>query len=321
MAKLSIIVPCYQEEEALPFFICEVRKAADELAAKYALETEILLIDDGSRDRTLELLRTYAAEDYRVRYISFSRNFGKEAAMYAGFEHAEGDYAVIMDADLQHPPAMLEEMYLALRDEGYDIAAARRVSRKGEPPIRSFFARMFYKIINKISKAQFVDGASDYRMLSRPAVDALLRLGEYNRFSKGIFGWIGFNTKWIPYENVERVAGKTTWSFWKLLLYSIEGFVAFSTAPLSIASVVGLIFCLVAFVGIIIIVIKTLVWGDPVAGFPTLACLLLLIGGSLQLSLGIIGQYVAKTYLETKKRPIYIVGESSEEHQHEGKTV
>lgn len=308
---LSVIVPCYNEEAALPYFFPEIRKAADGMSAAHDLCFELVCIDDGSKDGTLELLREFTAEDHRARYISFSRNFGKEAAIYAGLQHAKGDYIVLMDADLQHPPAMLEGMYQAIHSEGYDIAAARRISRKGEPPIRSFFARCFYKLINKISKAEFVDGASDFRMLSRRAVDALLELGEYNRFSKGIFGWIGFRTKWIPYENVERVAGETNWSFWKLLVYSLEGIIAFSTTPLAIASLIGILFCLVALVWMVAIVVKTLVWGDPVAGCPTLACLLLLIGGSIQLSLGIIGQYLAKTYLETKQRPIYIVGESS----------
>lgn len=310
MKLLTIVVPCYNEEAALPFFLPAIQAEADKLRQAYSLDTEVLFVDDGSKDGTLGLLRSFAQQDSRMRYLSFSRNFGKEAALCAGFEHARGDCVVVMDADLQHPPAMLGDMYLALRDEGYDIAAARRVSRKGEPPIRSLLARAFYKIINKISKAEFVDGASDFRMLSRRAVDALLRMGEYNRFSKGIFGWIGFKTKWIPYENVERVAGETTWSFWKLLLYSLEGFVAFSTAPLSIASLLGILFCAAALVGMVAIAVKTLIWGDPVAGFPTLACLLLLIGGSIQLSLGIIGQYLAKTYLETKRRPIYILGES-----------
>lgn len=307
---ITVIVPCYNEEAALPYFLPEIQKTADKLSAIHGQEMEVLFVNDGSRDGTLELLRSFAKADNRVRYISFSRNFGKEAAMFAGFQNARGNYAVVMDADLQHPPAMLEEMYLAVTEEGYDIAAARRVSRKGEPPIRSFFARMFYKIINHISKAQFVDGASDFRMLSRPAVDALLQMGEYNRFSKGIFGWVGFHTKWIPYENVERVAGETNWSFWKLLLYSLEGFVAFSTAPLSIASILGIFFCLIALIWMFSIIIKTALYGDPVAGFPTLACLLLLIGGSIQMSLGIIGQYLAKTYLETKHRPIYIIGET-----------
>ncbi len=319
MKTLSVVVPCYNEEAALPCFLPEMQKAADKLRADHRLESEFLFVDDGSQDSTLALLRDFAQADRRVRYLSFSRNFGKEAALFAGFEHARGDYVAVMDADLQHPPAMLEEMYLAIAQEGYEIAAARRVSRKGEPPIRSLLARLFYRLINKISKAEFVDGASDFRMLSRPAVNALLRMGEYNRFSKGIFGWVGFSTKWLPYENVERVAGETCWSFWKLLLYSVEGIIAFSTAPLSIASVWGILFCLAAFVGMLYIFIKTILWGDPVAGFPTLACLLLLIGGSIQLSLGIIGQYLAKTYLETKRRPIYILGEKGGFDQREDK--
>ncbi len=314
MHKISVIIPCYNEEAALPYFFTEIRKVADNMTATYELCFEFIFVNDGSKDGTLNLLREFAAEDNRVRYISFSRNFGKEAAMYAGFQHAAGDFAVLMDADLQHPPDMLEEMYLAITEEGFDIAAARRVSRKGEPPIRSFFARCFYRLINKISRAEFVDGASDFRMLSRRAADALLEMREYNRFSKGIFGWVGFQTKWIPYENVERVAGETNWSFWKLFLYSLDGIIAFSTAPLTVAFVVGVLFCLAAFIGIVIIVVKTLIWGDPVAGFPTLACLLLLIGGSIQLSLGIIGQYLAKTYLETKRRPVYIIAETNGEY-------
>ena len=310
MTLLSIIVPCHNEEEALPYFRRAILLEADRLREARDLELEILFVDDGSGDGTLSLLRAYAEEDPRIRYLSFSRNFGKEAAMFAGFQNASGDYLVVMDADLQHPPAMLEEMYLALTEEGYDIAAARRVSRKGEPPIRSLFARLFYKLINKISGAEFVDGASDFRMLSRPAADALLQMGEYNRFSKGIFGWIGFRTKWIPYENVERVAGETNWSFWKLLLYSLDGIIAFSTVPLAISSVVGIIFCLVALCWMFQIVFRTVLYGIPGTGFPTLACLLLLIGGSIQLSLGIIGQYLAKTYLEAKRRPVYIVAET-----------
>lgn len=311
---LSIVVPCYNEEAALPYFFLEIRKAAAQLLAAYKLEVEIIFVDDGSKDGTVGLLRQFVLEDKRAHYISFSRNFGKEAAMYAGFRWARGDYIVLMDADLQHPPAMLPEMYLAIKEEGYDIAAARRVSRKGEPPIRSCLARLFYRLINKISKAEFVDGASDFRMFSRKALAAILELGEYNRFSKGIFGWVGFDTKWIPYENVERVAGETNWSFGKLLLYSLDGIVAFSTAPLAIASAFGLLFCLASLILLTYIVVKTLLWGDPVAGYPTLAGLLLLIGGSIQLSLGIIGQYLAKTYLEAKRRPIYIIGETDEEN-------
>lgn len=315
MELLSVIVPCYNEEAALPFFLKEIRATVDCLEEKHGLACELIFVDDGSSDGTLGLLRQYSREDKRVRYLSFSRNFGKEAALYAGFSHAKGGYVVVMDADLQHPPAMLEEMYLSQLDGEYDVAAARRVSRKGEPPIRSFFSRLFYRVINKISKAEFVDGASDFRMLTRRAVDALLQMQEYNRFSKGIFGWIGFHTKWIPYENVERVAGQTTWSFWKLLLYSLDGIVGFSTAPLSIASVLGVLFCLAALVGLVITVVKTLIWGEPVAGYPTLACLLLLIGGSIQMSLGIMGQYLAKTYLETKHRPIFIIKETEEKDE------
>ncbi len=317
MRMLSIIVPCYNEEAALPYFFSEIRKAANNLLAARDLISEFIFIDDGSRDGTLDLLREFAAEDDRVRYLSFSRNFGKESAMYAGFQHVKGDFVVLMDADLQHPPSMLEGMYSAILEEGYDIAAARRVSRMGEPPVRSFFARCFYRLINHISKAEFVDGASDFRMFSRQVVDSFLTMGEYNRFSKGIFGWVGFRTKWIPYENVERVAGETNWSFWKLFLYSLDGIIAFSTAPLAVASVLGILFCFAAFIWALSIVVKTIIWGDPVAGYPTLACLLLFIGGSIQLSLGVIGQYLAKTYLETKQRPVYIVAETNEERIYE----
>ena len=320
MSMISVIVPCFNEEAGLPYFFPEIRKLANKMFANYGILFEILFIDDGSEDKTLELLRELAVEDDRVHYIAFSRNFGKEAAIYAGMQNISGDYVVLMDADLQHPPAMVEEMYKALENGDYDIAAARRVSRKGEPPIHSFFASCFYWLINRISKAEFVDGASDYRMLSYRAINAVLTMAEYNRFSKGIFGWIGFKTKWLEYENVKRVAGETKWSFWKLFLYSLEGIVAFSTVPLAIASVMGILFCLVALTWMMVIIVKTLIWGDPVAGYPTLACLLLLIGGSIQLSLGIIGQYLAKTYLETKDRPVYIVKETNKELSNEEKT-
>lgn len=320
MSMISVIVPCFNEEAGLPYFFPEIRKLANKMFANYGILFEILFIDDGSEDKTLELLRELAVEDDRVHYIAFSRNFGKEAAIYAGMQNISGDYVVLMDADLQHPPAMVEEMYKALENGDYDIAAARRVSRKGEPPILSFFASCFYWLINRISKAEFVDGASDYRMLSYRAINAVLTMAEYNRFSKGIFGWIGFKTKWLEYENVKRVAGETKWSFWKLFLYSLEGIVAFSTVPLAIASVMGILFCLVALTWMMVIIVKTLIWGDPVAGYPTLACLLLLIGGSIQLSLGIIGQYLAKTYLETKDRPVYIVKETNKELSNEEKT-
>ncbi len=321
MSLLSIIVPCYNEEAALPHFLPEIQRVAGILLEQYSLSCEFLFIDDGSRDNTLELLRTYAKEDQRVRYVSFSRNFGKESALYAGLENARGDYAVTMDADLQHPPTLLPEMFDALQSGEFDSVATRRVNRTGEPPIRSFFARLFYKIVNRISTTDIVDGAQDFRMMKRPMIDAILSMAEYNRFSKGIYGWVGFKTKWIPCENVERVAGETKWSFWKLFLYSVEGITAFSTAPLAIASLMGVFFCLAAFLWIIVIILKTLIWGEPVAGFPTLACLLLLVGGSIQFSLGILGQYLAKTYLETKKRPVYITGETEETHKHGAKAI
>lgn len=317
MRTVSVIVPCYSEEVALPHFWEEIRMTADKLSAAHGLAMEFLFVDDGSRDGTLELLRKFAAEDPRARYLSFSRNFGKEAAIYAGLQHAKGDYVAVMDADMQDPPSLLPEMYELLQSGEYDSVATRRVNRKGEPPIRSFFARCFYRLINKISDADIVDGARDYRLMKRNMVDAIVSMGEYNRFSKGIFGWVGFRTKWLPYENVERVAGETKWSFWKLFKYSLQGIIAFSTAPLAIASVLGMLLCLASLVWIAVIVVKTLIWGEAVAGFPTLACLLLLIGGSIQMSLGIMGQYLAKTYLETKRRPIYIISESSEEADHE----
>jgi len=307
---LSVIVPCYNEEAALPYFLPEIRKVADSMSAtKDLLRFEFLFVDDGSKDGTLELLHTYAKEDQRVHYISFSRNFGKEAAIYAGLNYAKGDYIAVMDADMQDPPGLLPEMYETLQSGEYDSVATRRVDRKGEPPIRSFFARCFYKIINKISDADIVDGARDFRLMKRGMVDAITSMGEYNRFSKGIFGWVGFRTKWLPYENVERVAGETKWSFWKLFKYSLQGIIAFSTAPLAIASVFGLFSCFVAFIIICVIVVKTLAFGDPVGGWPSLACIILLIGGLQLFCIGILGQYLAKTYLETKHRPIYIIAE------------
>ncbi len=299
----SIIVPCYNEEEAIPIYydtmIEEFKKFDD-------LDFEFWFIDDGSKDKTLATVKGLQEKDERVHFVSFSRNFGKEAGIYAGLEHAKGDYVVTMDVDLQDPPKLLHDMYAAVSKEGYDCAATRRVDRKGEPPIRSFFARMFYKLINKISKADIVDGARDYRFMSRPMVDSILSLGEYNRFSKGIFGWVGFDTKWIPFENVERSAGETKWSFWKLFIYSIEGIVAFSTAPLSIASIMGLVCCLLSFVGVIFIFVRALIFGDPVSGWPSTICIVTMLGGIQLLCMGIIGMYLSRTYLETKHRPIYI---------------
>ena len=310
---VTAIVPCYNEEAALPYFLREIRKVADAMSATYDLNFEFLFVNDGSKDSTLHILRTAAKEDSRVRYISFSRNFGKEAAIYAGLKNAAGDYVAVMDADMQDPPALLPEMYEALQSGEYDSVATRRVDRKGEPPIRSFFARCFYKIINRISDADIVDGARDFRLMKRQMVDAIVSMGEYNRFSKGIFGWVGFRTKWLPYENVERVAGETKWSFWKLFKYSLQGIVAFSTAPLAIASVVGLVSFFVAFLMIVYIIGKTLIFGDPVGGWPSLACMVMFMGGIQLFCMGILGQYLAKTYLETKRRPIYIVAETNKE--------
>ena len=308
MEKISLIVPCYNEEEVLPLFYREVARVAG-LMEEYVFE--FLFVDDGSRDGTMKVIKELAGQDERVKYVSFSRNFGKEAAMYAGFTHASGDYVAVMDADLQDPPALLPEMMDAIRNEGYDSVATRRVTRKGEPPIRSFFARCFYKLMRRISKTEMVDGARDYRLMTRQFVNSLLELGEYNRFSKGLYGWVGYKTKWLEYENIERAAGETKWSFWKLLLYSIEGIVAFSAAPLAIAAVSGIICCVLAFLFIMFIVVRTLIFGDPVAGWPSLVCIIMLIGGLQLLSIGILGEYLAKTYLEVKNRPIFICKESN----------
>ena len=308
MEKISIIVPCYNEQETLPIFYNEVSKVMVEMNS---YEFEIIGIDDGSKDRTLEILKELSSKNHIFKYISFSRNFGKEAAIYAGLKKSSGDYIVMMDADLQDPPALLPQLMKAIREEGYDSAATRRVSRIGEPIIRSFFARLFYKIMNKISSSEIVDGARDYRLMTRQFVNSILELSEYNRFSKGLFGWVGYKTKWIEYENIERIAGETKWSFWSLLIYSIEGIVAFSTAPLAIAAIVGLLFCLLAFLFIVIIIVRTLVFGDPVSGWPSMVCIILAMGGIQLLCVGILGEYQAKTYLETKNRPIYICKESN----------
>ena len=304
MDKITIAVPCYNEEPALEPFFAAVSAVAKQMSE---VEFEFLFIDDGSRDGTLAQILELTRRDSRVKYISFSRNFGKEAGIYAGLENASGDYVVIMDADLQDPPALLPEMYRLIREEGYDCVGSRRVTRKGEPPIRSFFARLFYKLINKMSDAEIVDGARDFQMMNRQVVEAILSMGEYNRFSKGIFGWIGFRKKWLEYENIERVAGETKWSFWKLFLYAIEGIVAFSTTPLVISSVFGLICCALALAMILVIIARTLIFGDPTSGWPSLVCIMLLLSGIQMLGIGIVGQYLAKTYLETKKRPIYLV--------------
>lgn len=308
--KLTMVVPAYNEEEALPIFYEEAYRVEAELPE---VEIEYLFIDDGSSDKTLEVLRSLHKKDARVHYVSFSRNFGKEAAIYAGLQNATGDYVAILDADLQDPPSLLPEMLQAIEEEGYDCVGSRRVTRKGEPPIRSFFARMFYRIMNKISSADIVDGARDFQLMNRKVVKAILSMGEYNRFSKGIFGWVGFRKKWLEYENIERSAGETKWSFWKLFLYALDGIVAFSTAPLVIASVMGMVFCLVAFVAIIFIIVRTLIFGDPTSGWPSMVCIIIFIAGIQLLCMGILGQYMAKTYLETKKRPLYLVEETEED--------
>ena len=309
MKTVTLIVPCYNEEASLPIFYDAVCGVAQEIP-QYALT--MLFVNDGSKDRTLSILRELAGKDERVRYLSFSRNFGKEAAMYAGFCNAKGDYVCVMDADMQDPPALLPQMLAILETGEYDSVATRRVSRDGEPPIRSFFARMFYKLINRISDADIVDGARDFRLMKREMVDAIVSMCEYNRFSKGIFGWIGFRTKWLPYKNVERVAGETKWSFWKLFKYSIDGIVNFSQAPLSIASFSGMLFTLIAFFMVLFVIVRKLIFGDPVAGWASTVCIILFIGGIQLLCMGIIGQYLAKTYMEVKKRPHYIIAESSD---------
>lgn len=309
MKKISVIVPCYNEQEAIPFFYDEIVKISKIM--ENDAEFEYLFINDGSKDKTINVLRELAKRDERVKYVSFSKNFGKEAAMYAGLEKSSGDYIAVMDVDLQDPPELLVQMFQDLESGEYDCVATRRVSRKGEPPIRSLFAKLFYSMINKISKTEIVDGARDYRFMTRQMVDAILEVKEYNRFSKGIFSWVGFNTKWLEYENVERRAGETKWSFWKLLKYSLDGIVAFSTVPLSIASILGLLLCFIAFVLIIVIVVKTLAFGDPVAGYPSLMCVILFVGGVQLFCMGILGKYLSKTYLETKKRPIYLVKEEN----------
>ena len=307
--KISVIVPCYNEQEVLPMFRVEILNVTDEMTKKYpGLEFEFLFINDGSADGTLELLRKYSEMDYRFRYVSFSRNFGKESAMLAGLENCRGDYAVILDADLQHPPSYIPKMYEYVSNGEYDCAATRRVSRKGEPKLLSFFSASFYKVMNKISQTQIVDGAQDFRFMTRQMVDAILSMKEYNRFSKGIFSWVGFKTKYIEVENTERAAGKTTWNFWKLLMYSFEGITAFSTAPLYLAVIMGFVFLILA----IAMAVKTLICGEDMSGDNLLVTLVCLIGGVQLFCMGVLGQYIAKTYLEVKKRPRYIIGETEE---------
>lgn len=308
MDLITLIIPCYNEQESLPLLYPELVKVSQEMSGQ---SFEFLFVNDGSRDKTLELLRELAEKDERVKYISFSRNFGKESAMYAGLENASGDYVAFMDADMQDPPSLLPQMYKAVTEEGYDSAATRRVTRKGEPPIRSFFARMFYKIMNKISDTDIVDGTRDFRLMNRKFVDALLQMKEYNRFSKGLFGWVGYKTKWIEFENVERVAGETKWSFWSLFKYSIEGILAFTTAPLVIASVLGILLCFLAFVFIVFIIVRKICFNNSVDGWASMVCIISLLGGLQLFAIGVVGQYLAKLYLEIKNRPIYLIGETN----------
>ena len=318
MDRISIVVPCFNEEEALPVYYREMKRVMGELSE---VSFEILFVDDGSSDKTLEILKQLNAKDGRCEYLSFSRNFGKEAAIYAGLKHASGDYVATMDVDLQDPPGLLPEMYRILKEE-YTSRSTRRVPRwhrrrstrygldEGKPKIRSFLSETFYKFINSISKTEIVNGARDYRLMKRIMVDAVLEMSEYNRFSKGIFGWVGFRTKWLEFQNVERSAGETKWSLRKLFSYSLEGITGFSVAPLSLASVMGVGFCALAFIMIAVIIVRTLIWGDPVAGWPSMVCIIFLVSGVQLFCLGIVGEYLAKTYLETKHRPIFILKES-----------
>ena len=304
---ISIIVPCFNEEEALPLFYKEIKKVFNSMDCNY----ELILVNDGSSDNTLKVMETLAKKDKNVIYLSFSRNFGKESAMYAGLTNAKGDYVGFIDADLQHPPILLKEMYKKLNTSDYDCAACRRVDRTGDSKIRTAFARTFYKIINKISDVKLVDGAGDYRLMKKDMVDSILSMSEYNRFSKGIFSWVGFNTYWIEYENVDRVAGTTSWSFSGLLKYAVDGVVNFTNAPLDIATWAGLIFALIAFIYLIVVIIKYAIFGDPVQGWATTICVILIIGGIQLFSIGIMGQYIGKTYMEVKERPHYIISKTN----------
>lgn len=305
MNLLSIVVPCFNEDESVEIFLGEIQKTLKDY------NFEVIYVNDGSSDNTLKYIKELASKNSNVKYISFSRNFGKESAIFAGLKYASGDYICLMDADLQHPPKLIPEMLEAVLDEGYDVAAARRVSRKGEPKIKSFFSHRFYKVFNKISDIDMVEGATDYRIMTRQVVDSVLDLPEYNRFSKGLFQWVGFDTKWIEYENIERVAGESTWSFWGLIKYSIEGLVAFTTLPLSVSTFLGMVFSIIAFIYMLFIIIRYLIYSEAVPGYPTLICSLLLLGGIQLLSIGVLGKYLEKTYFEAKNRPIFIVKESN----------
>ncbi len=311
---LSIVVPCYNEEEAIPIFFDAVTAVIDQMGVSY----EFVFVDDGSSDGTLGILKSLAKAHPQVRYVSFSRNFGKEAGIYAGLQYSRGEHVALMDADLQDPPACLPRMYEALQTGQYDNVATRRSTRAGEPPIRSFFSRAFYRLINRLSDVPIVDGARDYRMMKRKMVDAILATGEYNRFSKGLFSWVGFRTLWLSYDNVERVAGQTKWSFWKLARYALEGIVNFSHAPLDIATNIGMFMTVVSFIWAAVLILKKIIIGDyNVSGWTSLTCIIIFLGGLQLFSIGIMGQYIARIFLETKNRPLYIVAESSDDAEGE----
>ncbi len=310
MTKITVVIPCFNEEDALMIYYWEMEKVMEEMKEA---EFELLFVDDGSADHSLAIMKKLHEKDKRCRYLSFSRNFGKEAAIYAGLKNAKGDYVAVMDVDLQDPPALLPKMYRILQEEDFDNVATKRADRAGEPRIRSFLSESFYKFINKISGTEIVDGARDYRLMRRKMVDAVLEMSEYNRFSKGIFEWVGFRTKWLEFDHVDRSAGKTKWSVGKLFRYSLEGITGFSVAPLSLAAVIGVLFCMLSFIMILVIIMRTAIWGDPVAGWPSLVCIIFLVSGIQLFCTGIVGQYLSKTYLETKHRPIFILRESSEE--------
>lgn len=305
---ISIIVPCYNEEKALPYYYEKMKEIMEKM--NY-VDFEIIMVNDGSADETLQVMKSIAKSDSRMKYITFSRNFGKESAMYAGFEYSKGNYIAIMDADLQDPPELLETMYKEIKENKFDCVATRRTTRKGEPPIRSFFARMFYRIINKMSKTEMVDGARDYRLMTRQMLNSIINMREYNRYSKGLFSFVGFDTKWLEYENVERVAGETHWSFWKLFKYALEGITAFSTVPLVFSSVIGIIFFFISMIAIVFIIVNTLLYGNPTTGWPSMICIIFMVTGIQLFCIGIIGQYLSKIYLEVKNRPIYIVKDTN----------
>lgn len=306
---ISLVVPCYNEEESIPLFYEETQRVFAQSFPQPEYLPEYVFVDDGSSDNTLDVIRSLAQSDPRVHYVSFSRNFGKEAGIYAGLEAASGDYIAVMDVDLQDPPSLLPQMVTAIEEEGFDCVATRRKDRKGEPPVRSFFARLFYRLINKMSTTQIMDGARDFRLMKRMVAEAILSDKEYNRFSKGIFSWVGFRTKWLEYENIERRAGKTKWSFKKLFLYSIDGIMAYSTVPLALVSVIGILLCLLSFIALCFVVIRALIFGDPVSGWPSTISIIIFLGGIQLFCLGLIGLYISKIYLETKRRPLYIVRE------------